>query len=153
MSRHLGLLLIGLMSTHVFTQVFYPANTYAEGCIQTATSTPDMVLCAEADLGRIDGDLQTIFSGLHRYLDPTGKKKLMDAEAAWLQYRDSQCDFETDTETNGEMKQLFATSCKVKLTQDRVKAMYDHYEFLKRKNTPGHSEADHPLSQVGGPYK
>jgi uncharacterized protein YecT (DUF1311 family) len=130
-----------------------PLKAYTEGCLQTATTTPDMVVCAEADLSRVDGDLSTIFSGLQRYLDPTGKKKLMEAETAWLQYRESQCDFETDTETNGEMKQLFAASCKTKLTQDRIKAMYDHYEFLKRKNTPGHSQPNHPLSEVGGPIK
>lgn len=147
------LTLILLLSGLMVQTVFSPLNVYSEGCIQSATTTPDMVVCAEADLSRVDSDLSTIFSGLQRYLDPTGKKKLMEAETAWLQYRESQCDFETDTETNGEMKQLFAASCKTKLTQDRIKAMYDHYEFLKRKNTPGHSEANHPLSEVGGPIK
>lgn len=137
-----SLLLLGLLAT---------SQQALADCGATAYSTMEMALCAQQDLRRSNESLQTIFGGMQRFLDQTAKKKLLEAETSWLQYRDTQCAFDVDGETDPDMKELLYTNCKIRLTEDRSNQLYALYETKRKKSVIAHPEANHPMTQSSGP--
>jgi uncharacterized protein YecT (DUF1311 family) len=55
--------------------------------------------------------------------DAAGKAKLLDAQRAWLKYRDQQCAFETLATVGGSIHPMEVAICLTELTKDQTKRL------------------------------
>ena len=75
--------------------------------------------CTAAETDRWDKRLNASYRSLLVTLNPERKKALVDAEVAWLKFRDSNCDFIADPD-GGTAAGMAANSCVLRMTAERA---------------------------------
>lgn len=82
----------------------------------------DLGLCAVADFREADKALNAAYQKARgQNEDDRGRALLLDAQRAWLRYRDAGCEWESDLYRGGSMSSLRAVNCLVQMTRDRVR--------------------------------
>lgn len=87
--------------------------------------------CAARDYAREDARLNRNYAVLMAKLESERRSKLREAEQAWLNFRDLQCDFDSDQYAGGTMYSLVRSSCLTQMTKQRnkdLKAMLEDTE-------------------------
>jgi len=93
-----------------------------------------MNICAQRDFETADGALNGVYGELMKALDDdTFRTKLKFAQRAWIQFRDTECTFETADNEGGSLHPLVFAGCKTRLT--RVRTM-ELKAFLACQKTP-----------------
>lgn len=82
------------------------------------TSTLDTVACVQAKTKVWDDRLNDAYRGLQKRIGPDQQKSLQQAELAWIQYRDTNCEFYYTSP--GSIRQILAAECLRSMTQDRA---------------------------------
>lgn len=93
-------------------------------CMSKAVSTVDMVDCMTAETKRQDAALNTAYKELQADLNAARKKQLLEAQRAWIKFRDANCGFYHDTEA-GTAAMLGTHSCTMTMTANRAKELKD----------------------------
>jgi uncharacterized protein YecT (DUF1311 family) len=89
-------------------------------CLDKAKGiTSDMVDCIAAETGRQDTKLNENYKQLMAKLSPDRKKALLDAERAWITFRDANCQFYGDPQ-GGTSAHLSANECVLNATAQRA---------------------------------
>ena len=98
-------------------------------CVKRATQA-DMNVCSFRDYLRSDIELNRVWSqvasryrgkGKHTKSDPQSEfGSLLDAQRAWLIYREKQCDGEGMGYEGGSMRPLVENSCRERVTLQRI---------------------------------
>ena len=98
-------------------------------CVKLVTQT-DMNVCSFRDYLRSDIELNRVWSQLTSRYRGKGKGAkpepqsefglLLDAQRAWLSYREKQCDGEGMRYEGGSMRALVENSCREKVTLQRI---------------------------------
>ena len=107
--------------------IWYPGHaadiTYGkeyERCIDASGGvTASINECTAAETDRWDKRLNASYKSLLATLNPERKKALVDAEVAWLKFRDSNCDFIFDP-NGGTAAGMAANSCVLRMTAERA---------------------------------
>jgi uncharacterized protein YecT (DUF1311 family) len=94
-----------------------------------AVSTPELKYCAEQSYKAADKRLNQVYQKVISTLSSEPKQKLIDAQLAWIEFRDNNCSFETYGSRDGTAYQIFWSGCLERLTKQRTT---DLEEYLSR---------------------
>lgn len=85
----------------------------------------DMNICASKDYKAADAKLNASYKALTaRYADDQdGRKALVEAQRAWIKFRDAQCNFATIGATGGSIRPMLQAGCLEELTEERTKQL------------------------------
>jgi len=96
---------------------------------QTASSQPDcgnasttaaMRECAGMRYNKAEQELKAVRAQLSQKLDETGKAKLQAAQAAWVQFRKANAEFQADLVRGGTLAPLIQVTVMADMTEARV---------------------------------
>lgn len=88
-----------------------PAAAQAPDCAEAQTQM-DLNHCADREFHKADAALNQTYARLKaRTAEPGSLKRLVDAEKAWLAYRDRECDFETEDSIGGSIRPMEMAAC------------------------------------------
>lgn len=95
-----------------------------ESCMnsKSADSTLGMVNCSQAEKNRQDDQLNKSYKALMAQLTPLRQEQLLQAQRAWIKYRDTNCAFYFDPE-GGTLAQVEASSCFMLSTAERAREL------------------------------
>jgi uncharacterized protein YecT (DUF1311 family) len=82
-------------------------------------NTFSMIECTTAETARWDKRLNATYKSLLATSDPARQKALTAAEAAWMKFRDSNCDFIFDP-NGGQAARMAANDCVLRMTAERA---------------------------------
>jgi uncharacterized protein YecT (DUF1311 family) len=89
-------------------------------CLDKARGvTFDMIECITAETGRQDATLNNNYRLLMSKLSSDRKKALLEAERAWITFRDANCQFYADPQ-GGTSARLSANECVLNATTQRA---------------------------------
>ena len=122
-----------LITLLVLGVAFFGASVAAENarelsqeysaCLDKAKGvTVDMMDCIAAETRRQDTRLNENYKTLSSKVSPRRKRALLDAQRAWVRFRDANCDFYADPE-GGTSARLSASECLLNATADRAKEL------------------------------
>ena len=84
--------------------------------------TQHMVECIDAEIKRQDARLNKAYKALVADLNPERKKQLLEAQRAWLKFRDTNCAFYYDPD-GGTIARVQAVDCMMTMTASRAKEL------------------------------
>lgn len=102
-------------------------STGFEKCMDKAVSTVDMIDCMTKENTSQDKRLNRAYKSLMETLSAERKKKLQEAQRAWIKYRDANCDYYNDPD-GGSMARIAANNCVLDATASRAQELEN---FLK----------------------
>ncbi|WP_363348524.1 lysozyme inhibitor LprI family protein [Methylocystis echinoides] len=94
----------------------------AKDCSALATQT-DMNICEGEIFEKADARLNDVYRRLAAKISAKGKSKLVEAERAWLTYRDLQCDFDTLGVEGGSIHGMMVAQCRTEMTKEQTKRL------------------------------
>lgn len=79
--------------------------------------------CAGRKLVEADAEMNRVYAELKAKLDDLGRRHLEKAEAAWIRFRDAECDLETghDPPHDGTIMPMLLDECAVDWTERRTR--------------------------------
>ena len=86
--------------------------------------TSELLGCISAEYDRQDARLNENYKRLMSKLSPKRKEGLLEAQRAWLKFRDANCSFYYDPE-GGSAAHLAGTDCTLNATADRATELKD----------------------------
>jgi uncharacterized protein YecT (DUF1311 family) len=101
------------------------AFTFAQGtkkptpCADAQTQT-DMNICWGKEYKAADATLNQVYGQLTRKLDEADRTQLKQVEAAWLKYRDANCEFVADQYKGGSIRPMIEAMCLADMTRNRT---------------------------------
>ena len=84
--------------------------------------TAEMINCILAETTRQDARLNENYKNLMSKLSQSRKQALLEAQRAWIQFRDANCRFYDDPE-GGSIARVTANECILNATADRAKEL------------------------------
>jgi uncharacterized protein YecT (DUF1311 family) len=94
-----------------------------------AITQADLNVCASQATKSADRNLNQVYQTLIAKLDQKGKVKLIDAQLAWIKFRDKACEFESSRYEGGSITPLIYSSCIKNLTERRIKDIEGYLKF------------------------
>lgn len=78
-----------------------------------------------ADFQKADKTLNATFRQVEHRLsdDADGKTRLINAQKAWISFRDAECTFQSSGEDGGSAAPMVVAACKAALTTERTKQL------------------------------
>jgi uncharacterized protein YecT (DUF1311 family) len=93
-----------------------------------ALSQADMNQCAGREYRAADAELNKTYSRLSARLDAKAKAKLKQAEAAWINYRDANCEVEAYPNLGGSIYPFIYSGCLSRMTKARTAELQSQIE-------------------------
>jgi uncharacterized protein YecT (DUF1311 family) len=84
--------------------------------------TVEMIDCMAAELKRQDAALNANYKVLTNQLTPSRRKQLLEAQRAWIRFRDTNCQFYADPD-GGTLAVVEANSCVLTMTASRAQEL------------------------------
>ena len=109
--------LILLVPVGAFT--FGQGQKKSEPCADAQTQA-GMNICWGKEYKAADATLNQVYGQLMRKLDEAEKTQLKQVEAAWLKYRDANCEFVGDQYKGGSMRPMIVAMCLADTTRNRT---------------------------------
>ncbi len=109
------------MTIFVFL-AFGVAGAAAKDCSALQTQQ-DLNICEGKNLEEADARLNEIYAKLTAKTDANAKPKLVEAQRAWIKFRDAQCDYETLDSVGGSIHPMDVAICHTELTKARTKTL------------------------------
>jgi uncharacterized protein YecT (DUF1311 family) len=94
----------------------------AKDCNGNGTQA-DMNICERKNLENADARLNAAYNKLAAKVSAAGKAKLVDAQRAWIKYRDLQCDFESMGTNGGSIHSMIVGQCLTEMTAAQTKRL------------------------------
>src|SRR2546430_11586821 len=100
------------------------ASAFSQGkkpvpCADAQTQA-DMNICWGKEYKAADATLNQVYGQLMRKLDDADRTQLKQVEAAWLKYRDANCEFVGDQYKGGSMRPMIVAMCLADTTRNRT---------------------------------
>ena len=86
-------------------------------------STPEINYCAGLAYQNIDQQLNQVYQSVIRDLGDSTAEQLIDAQLAWIEFRDAHCDFAVRDAVGGTGYSSYLSGCLAALTRDRTEAL------------------------------
>ena len=94
-------------------------------------TTFEMKQCSAKKFKQADDELNKVYRQLMSKLDDEGHKtSLKTAQLAWLNYRDTNCDFESYLNRGGSIYSVVVTECKTSMTTSRTRQLKEQIKQL-----------------------
>ncbi len=89
-------------------------------CNVFSQTQSEMNQSASVEYQKADKELNRVYGLLTKKIDATQKSALIEAEKAWLKYRDLHCKFECMDNEGGSMYPMLYSGCMTELTNKRT---------------------------------
>ncbi|WP_424362322.1 lysozyme inhibitor LprI family protein [Methylocystis parvus] len=99
-----------------------PAVAAEKDCSEMRTQI-EINECEHKKFKKADAALNAAYAKLAAKVSTEGKAKLVEAQRAWIKYRDTQCEFETFGTINGSIHPLEVAQCEAELTMAQTKRL------------------------------
>jgi uncharacterized protein YecT (DUF1311 family) len=108
-------------ATAVLMAIAPIAVALAQDCTH-ATSQMAMNVCADQAYRKTDAELNDVYKQIHDRLknDKGTIKLLVNAQKAWLAFRDAECTFSTSASAQGSVYPMLVAQCRDGLTSKRI---------------------------------
>jgi uncharacterized protein YecT (DUF1311 family) len=108
-------------ATSVLIAIAPIAVALAQDCAN-ATSQMAMNVCADQAYRKTDAELNAVYSQITDRLkhDKEATELLVNAQKAWLAFRDAECTFATSASAQGSVYPMLVTQCRNGLTSKRI---------------------------------
>jgi uncharacterized protein YecT (DUF1311 family) len=94
-----------------------------------ASTQLEMNHCAYKSFKAADAELNQVYRQLrNKYKGTPQESQLVDAQLAWLKFRDTDCKFSADRFKGGSIAPLIYSSCKEGLTTERTRSLKNYLE-------------------------
>jgi uncharacterized protein YecT (DUF1311 family) len=97
----------------------------ATDCSSQDLKMRELTECADQRLKRADADLNTVYAAVQKKIEAADRKRLRDAERAWITFRDAECLYRIGGEDYGDqggtLWPMLELQCRADLTEARVK--------------------------------
>lgn len=100
---------------------------------QNAQSTAAMSQCAVMEAEKADQKLNQTYQQLKSKLPTSQKKRLTDAQLAWINFRDKDCAFAGGEFEGGSFAPVAETLCLARVTNQRVSDLNGYLEDLSNR--------------------
>lgn len=103
---------------------FLAGTAQAQEC-NDSSNQMELNQCAAKAFEAADRELNADFRDIQRRLgkDADTKRLLVEAQRAWILFRDAECTFQTSGAAQGSIFPLVFANCKTALTNDRVRQL------------------------------
>ncbi len=95
-----------------------------------AANTVEMIECADIDYKKADKHLNQSYAAAKKTLDAEGAKLLLDAQRAWIKFRDTNCAVVADQARGGTLAPQLAIGCAAGMTETRAKELDEQAKGL-----------------------
>lgn len=95
-----------------------------------AATTIEMMECSDQDYQAADKALNKSYAAAKKPLDAEGGKLLLEAQRAWLKYRDTNCAVAADQARGGTLAPVLKLSCLAEMTKARAKELDEQAKGL-----------------------
>ncbi len=96
-----------------------------------ATTQLEMNHCAHKSFKAADAELNQVYRQLRsKYKDTPQDRQLVDAQLAWLKFRDTDCKFSADRFKGGSIAPLIYSGCQEELTKERIRSLKNYLEVF-----------------------
>ncbi|MBE9215702.1 lysozyme inhibitor LprI family protein [Plectonema cf. radiosum LEGE 06105] len=96
-------------------------------------TTLEMRVCAGRSYEAADKKLNQVYRQLKPKLNAKQQKRLVDAQIAWIQFRDKSCAFEAGEAEGGTLEPVLKLSCLTDVTQQRVKDLERYLKIVNNR--------------------
>ncbi len=96
-------------------------------------TTSEMRVCAGQSYEKADRELNQVYQQLKPKLDASQQKRLINAQRAWIQFRDKSCAFEGAFAEGGTLEPVLKLSCLTDVTEQRVKDLQEYVETVNSR--------------------
>ena len=96
-------------------------------------TTTAMKVCAGENYKKADKKLNQVYQQLKPKLRTSQQNRLIDAQRAWIQFRDKSCAFEGAFAEGGSLEPVLKTSCLTDVTEQRVKDLQGYLETVNNR--------------------
>lgn len=103
----------------IISMLSFPFASHST-CMDDAMSTSDINECTYKEYLVVDKKLNYSYQELLKIIPDNSKKKLREAQRAWLKYRDLECDFASEFLQGGTLATVVTKTCFVEMTKKRV---------------------------------
>ena len=99
-----------------------PGAARAVNCGDTASQS-EMNICADNEYRAADAELNRVYRRYSKVLEAHERALLVEAERAWVRFRDKDCTAETAESEGGSMHPLVYSGCLTRMTRTRTKEL------------------------------
>lgn len=112
-----------LVSILALAAMLQASVAQAQDCFQAAKDQRSLDECAGQQFAAADKQLNDDFREIQKRLGEgaDSRKKFIEAQRAWIAFRDAECAFQTSGVAEGSLYPMALAQCKTSLTTDRVK--------------------------------
>ncbi|MBF2017182.1 MAG: DUF1311 domain-containing protein [Rivularia sp. T60_A2020_040] len=96
-------------------------------------TTLEMRVCAGKSYETADKKLNQVYRQLKPKLNAKQQKRLVDAQTAWIQFRDKSCAYEAGEAEGGTLEPVLKLSCLTDVTQQRVKDLEGYLKIVNNR--------------------
>ncbi|MEM6752234.1 MAG: lysozyme inhibitor LprI family protein [Cyanobacteria bacterium P01_C01_bin.38] len=96
-------------------------------------TTLEMRVCAGQSYEKADRKLNLVYRQLKPRLGASQQNKLVNAQRAWIQFRDQSCAFEGAFAEGGSLEPVLKASCLTDVTEQRVKDLQGYLETVNNR--------------------
>ena len=110
-----------ILVTSVLMAIAPMAVALAQDCAN-ATSQMAMNVCADQAYRKTDAELNAVYSQINGRLkqDKEATKLLVNAQKAWLAFREAECTFSTSASVQGSVYPMLVAQCRGGMTSKRI---------------------------------
>lgn len=120
----------------VASQNLARGNSYEVAQISScnnAQTTYEMRVCADRNYKAADKKLNQVYRQLKPKLGKSQQKKLVNAQLAWIQFRDKTCKFRSSFAEGGTLEPVLELGCLADVTEKRVKDLEGALDIVNNR--------------------
>lgn len=112
------------------TTVGLPVSAFSQECDLNDESQMGMNICADAAYKAADARLNKAYAAVRAATDDSAgsRKLLVEAQRAWIAFRDAECAFSTEDSKDGSIYPMLMAECLESLTDERTKQLEAYIE-------------------------
>ncbi|MGP2927122.1 lysozyme inhibitor LprI family protein [Serratia bockelmannii] len=114
-----------LIFSAFFSTSVLAANKPESNCLQTAQSQAELNDCAAQTYKNADGEMNKVYKKVMDTLktSPEKSKALLQAQRAWLKFRDADCTFLSSNSADGSINAMNNALCLSERTTERANSL------------------------------
>lgn len=105
-----------------------PTSAQTPDCTNP-TTTIEINACAAESYRQADAQLNRVYDELMAQLDDANREKLVEAQLAWIEFRDANCEWEAFRFEGGTIQPSMRLGCLERLTRDRTLTLQNYANF------------------------
>lgn len=110
-----------IMAVFLLAGLWSGGSAYAKDCSNEQTQT-DLTICAVDNFNEADAELNAAYKQMTDRLkpEPDTLKLLVEAQRAWIGFRDAECTYATSATVGGTIHPMMEAECREGLTRKRT---------------------------------